>query len=280
LIAYIGFVEIIKSTKFMEKKPFSPIGQENKKKDEYFNAPKDPDKGAITTSFLDDLAEFVTGEPIEEPRIDWTDDEFEINRKHQEEIETAFSRNYFPEERRHHQIKHKEISEYISNLMRGKVVLDLGCGVQAAGYRIADYAKAEKYIGVEKNFGRTAFNRTSQVATADSIPFDIIQQDMIGYVQDRSNKADVVLLVGIDLIIIPKYKWDSLLQGLHEILSEDGRLLVGGGFEKPFDLIEKYFEGDPALEDIEQKFMTITQRGLSTIPTIWKKKRKEKTAGK
>ncbi|MBU1629574.1 hypothetical protein KKD88_00665, partial [Patescibacteria group bacterium] len=107
----------------MEKNPFSSISQE---KNGYFNAPKDPDKGAITTSFLDDLAEFVTGEPVEEPRIDWTDDEFEINRKHQNEIETAFSRNYFPEERRHHQIKHKEISEYISNLMRGKVVLDLG----------------------------------------------------------------------------------------------------------------------------------------------------------
>ncbi|MEK7181081.1 MAG: class I SAM-dependent methyltransferase [Patescibacteria group bacterium] len=234
----------------IEKEPFNTINPENKGASNLFDGPIDGKVGALKSAYLKSLAELVTGEPIQELSIE-------------EEPERTIESD-------HHYPKNEEISKYFSTLMKDKIVLDLGCGVQVTGYKIANFSDAKKYIGVEKHFAKTAFERTSQVTTPDSTPFEIAQQDMIDYVQDRSHKADIVILVGIDLIIIPEYQWERLIKGIHEIISEDGRLLIGGGgTTKPWDLIEKYFTKDNSLEEIERKN---TDLMFAMLPSVWKKR--------
>ena len=225
------------------------IRSDSAEKDNLFDAQIDERVGALKTAYLKNLTELVTGELIPELSL-------------AEEPQRTIESN-------HHYPKNKEISEYFSNLMKDKTILDLGCGVQATGYKIADYSKAKKYIGVEKHFGKTASERTSRDATVDSVPFEIVQKDMVDYVKDRSHTADVVILVGIDLYIIPEHRWQDLLQGISGIMPDNGRLIIGGGAEKPWDLIEKYFSKDDGLDAIERKDSSLV---YADLPSIWKKK--------
>lgn len=214
-----------------------------------FDTSIDGKVGALKSAYLKNLAELVTGKSIEE-----LSDE--------EEPDRIIGSNY-------HYPRNKEVSEYFSGLMKDRVVLDLGCGVQATGYIIADSSKAKKYVGVEKNFGKTALERISLAAIGNSTPFEVIQEDMLNYVQDPSHKADIIILVGVDLVIIPERHWQILLQGIHKTMTENGRLLIGGGSTKPWNVIEKYFTKDDSLEEIERKDMNLMSAGL---PSIWKKR--------
>jgi len=233
----------------MKKESRNIPNPDNKDQSNLFDGPIDERVGALKSAYLKDLAELVTGEPI---------DDLSIEEEPDRTIESD-----------HHHPKNEAISDFFSSLMEDKVVLDLGSGVQATGYKIANFTHAQKYIGVEKHFGKTSLERTSQAASEGTIPFEIVQQDMVDYVQDSSHKADVVILVGVDLIIIPEHQWESLLQGIHEILSDGGRLLIGGGTEKPWSLIRQYFVKDDTLEQIERKSKELM---FANIPSVWKKK--------
>ncbi|MFA6043213.1 MAG: class I SAM-dependent methyltransferase [Patescibacteria group bacterium] len=226
---------------------FKAPEEEGKKESSFFDAPMDEKVGALKTTYLKDLAELVTGEAVPELTKEEDPNAYEID---------------------HHYAKDEIIAEYFSRLMKDKVVLDLGCGVQTTGYKIANFSHAKEYIGVEKHFGKSAFEKTAETAAGESTPFQIVQQDMVEYVQDQSHSADVIFLVGVDLIIIPENEWERLLQGIHQTLTEDGRLLIGGGMGKPWQTIEKYFVQDASLDEVKAK----PEYMLTWIPSVWKKR--------
>lgn len=233
----------------MQKEPDISITSKEHNKRDLFDGPINENIGALKTAYLARLTELITGQLVPELSTD-------------DEPDRTF-------EWAHHYSQNKEVSDYFAHLMKDKMVLDLGCGVQATGYRIACFSKAKEYIGVEKHFGKTAFDRTSLLARSDSVPFEIIQQDMIEYVQDRSHRADIILLAGIDLIIVPEHQWQRLLYGIHQMISEEGRLCIAGGGAKPWNMIEKYFMRDTELEEIQSQSPEL----LSTVlPSIWKKR--------
>ncbi|KKP43366.1 MAG: hypothetical protein UR31_C0007G0010 [Parcubacteria group bacterium GW2011_GWA2_33_14] len=165
-------------------------------------------------------------------------------------------------------LRNEGVSSYFSNLMNGKVVLDLGCGEKAYGYKISDFAKAKEYMGVEKYFAKSAFQRASSELYAGKIPFEIIQEDMVDYVRGE-HKADVVILVGIDTLIIPLDQWEYLLKRIYENLSDDGSLIMGGGVGQPKKIVEKYFKKEGTLDGILD---TIKDAKYMQIPSVWKKK--------
>lgn len=209
---------------------------------------------STSTGYMRSLAECVTGEP--EP-VDYS----------------SVTLMMFTENPRNHEKRNEAISVHITEMISGKIVLDLGCGVLGSGYRIAKFAKAKKYTGVEEYHAASTYKDTSAIASPE-VPFEIFQQDMLYFVGDHAHSADIVFLVGIDEIVFPRY-WPDLLENIYNRLSENGRVLIGGGWTKPWDWIDRYFEIDRTflkIHEEEARAKRISSYADMFLPNVFKKK--------
>lgn len=182
-------------------------------------------ESAYQTPYLKETVEMVTGErisalpPSEAPDLyqfgdTWT--------KQHEEKDEAMSLRY-------------------QEALKGKKVLDLGCGAQALGYKLANYCQAESYTGVEKNFAKRAARKLHQVSKS-GIPYELVQADLRSYLENPDVRANVVIFTGIDPTLVPAQDWDAILNNLVRVVGNDGLLLIGGGVGIPWDKINQRFE--------------------------------------
>jgi SAM-dependent methyltransferase len=209
----------------------------------YFDTENDSEFGAHTTSYLSFLEEKVTGE------------------KAKDEYDNLY--NEYPAE------KNERLEEYFKGVLKNKKVLDLGCGIYANGYNISSHCEAFHYTGVEKFFAKTAYQEIKRISsTKPSIPFELVQEDMLEYlkvIKDKSN--DVIFLSGIDVLIIHYEQWYELMKEIHRTLVDDGVLILGGGAQKNNDAINKYFQRS---NELDLMFDDIVQKEFA--PSIFRKK--------
>jgi SAM-dependent methyltransferase len=215
--------------------------------------------------FLDDAAEIVTGEKLEQ-----------ISSEVQRRFVIGIEGDYF--NKTHYGEKNEAISDYFKGIFNQANVLDLGCGVQGAGYKIANFSNAKRYVGVEKNFGKTAFEAIASRAK-NNTPFEIIQDDMFHYLTSSEENFDLILLVGIDSSIVPTDKLREVIKMINQKLNENGKLLTSGAIK---DLAEakKIFEIDPDYKRVIQENTSKLSlknkdgqriEGKPMLPIVWRK---------
>ncbi|MFA6446026.1 MAG: class I SAM-dependent methyltransferase [Candidatus Paceibacterota bacterium] len=190
-------------------------------------------RGDFGTGYLQILSEAVTGRKIS----DWIIQQSEPHT-------TMIS----------HSEMEEQISVYLKGLFEGKRILDLGCGTQSAGFRIASFVGAKEYIGVEKNRAKTADENIKE--DGPDIPYKIEQDDMLTFLEKAENNSfGVVFLVGIDWNIIPDIEyWKKLESQILRVLSENGYLLVGGSYlSYPEEVFKKDFTLDETYKDAVAK---------------------------
>ena len=148
-----------------------------------------------------------------------------------------------------HAEKNEPVSEYLKNIFKDKKILELGCGTQTSGVRIAQYVGAKEYVGVESNKAKTAKDNIPEEAIV--VPHQIVQADMLDFLRSAGEGSfDVVFLVGIDehIIEVPG-DWKALGVLIPRVLSEGGYLLAGGNkyFPYPAHIFESAFSLDEIL---------------------------------
>jgi hypothetical protein len=201
-----------------------------------------------TLGYIRSLAECVTGEP--EPR-DW------------DAVLSHMS---------HHENQNPAISAYVCRLLKGKVVLDLGCGVLGSGYHIAKFAGAKKYIAVEKHYKHYAEVAIGKISTPD-VPHEIVEGAMVNYVRYDKPSADAVFLVGIDELVVHPWRWGDLMEGAYGLLPDEGCIFIGGGWTKLWSWIDHYFERDEVFEQIVgQETEHLSSYAQINFVSIFKKK--------
>lgn len=215
--------------------------------------------------FLDDATEIITGQKFKP-------------------ISSEILRRFviWPEEiyfnRPYHGEKNEAVSAYFKKFFNQANVLDLGCGVQAAGYKIANFSNAKRYIGVEKNFGRTAFEAVASEAKHNT-PFQIVQDGMLHYLKSSQENFEVILLVGVDTSIVRTPELREVLKMINQKLTDDGRLLTSRAIE---DIQEnkEMFEIDPDYEKLVRENaanLVLKDKdgkkieGNPMLPIVWRK---------
>jgi hypothetical protein len=169
----------------------------------------------------------------------------------------------------------QEVSDYFKGILVDKEVLDLGAGKEGVTYNLANFCEAAKYIGIEKNFAKSAYRNTKYFANEAEkpIPFKIIQQGMLEYLEASPAKHDVIFLMGVDINIIPQNQWKRLMELISGHLNDGGLVIMGGGAEKPFEIIENYFVKDEETETRLDKTVKKDKGQFIDFPNILFKKK-------
>jgi hypothetical protein len=205
----------VRTPKNSETEEFKPASSRDNMIDE-----QEHFDGAYITSYFDGLEQMVTGHQT----------------KGANELGSTSQMNYG---------RNEKVENLFREMIKGKDVVDLGCGVCASGYNISDHCEAKSYVGVEKFFSKDAEAEIKKLAKFDdSTPFQIVPEDMVRFARELPrDSVGVVFLVGVDKNILPSdYDWEDMMKGIHSALKKDGYLIMGGGGMKPWRIIFKYFE--------------------------------------
>ncbi len=115
------------------------------------------------------------------------------------------------------------IEAEIRSIFAGASVLDCGAGVQGAGYALASLGPAEKYLGLDMWFPKSAADRCAAIESTTQ--WAIEQVHVQRFLAQTSRRFDVVLLCGI-LDLIPQTEQPDLFQNLLRVTAPDGAILT------------------------------------------------------
>lgn len=189
-----------------------------------FNTPlvdkeMDRDGEHITFSFTDELAREITGHSFfsyeakakneSEERLDWADRYDEKTIK-------------------------EEVRDFFKSSIEGEAVLDLGSGVFANGYLIADALNAKEYVGVEMNYPEIASKRCGLLN--GETPFLIVQADLMDVLAEMiktNQKVKTIIFSGIDNYSnTGGSSISSMWERLVKVLDDEGILIIGGNIDQ------------------------------------------------
>lgn len=156
-------------------------------------------------------------------------------------------------------------------LVRGGLVVDLGCGISGEGYAICDFLGAKAYLGNELNFSQSADRNLREMR--GQVPFRIVQSDMGDFLRNFSSKswkAKAIFFSGIDK---HSYRGSDpywvLYSLMDQSLEEGGHVVIAGNLRGyNLDLIKNHFE---FVEEIREPWGS-----MPNITQIYRKKQNDK----
>jgi hypothetical protein len=145
-------------------------------------------------------------------------------------------------------------------LVRGGLVVDLGCGASGEGYAICDVLGARAYLGNEAFFAESADRNLREMK--GQVPFKIVQSDMGGFLRKFNEmpwKARAIIFSGIDNeSYIGNYPYSALYSMMAKSLEEKGKVLVAGNFGwLDLDSMKTHFE---LVDEMQENLGSIPDR--------------------
>lgn len=235
---------------------------------------RSPEPGAVPTSYAENFCQRLLG-PVELPHYNRAAAGYPLVAEIQGSYGDEWGDVEMPERKGQGLARNEAVAAYVLPLFRGAHVLDLGCGVQGCGYRVADAAGAASYTGIELYFAKTAAHNLD--AAKGALPYVLEQVDLMAHLEravGEGRKAGVILALGVDEIIVPSYKWPHLTELAEAVLAKGGALLVGGGIGPNWQALEQTFTRDSVFDRIIQAEMAEKRLSVFLDPgfTIMRRK--------
>jgi ubiquinone/menaquinone biosynthesis C-methylase UbiE len=113
--------------------------------------------------------------------------------------------------------------------IQGQTVVDIGCGNNSFGAKIAQNCGFDAYVGVEKNL-ESSMNKTNWGLT---MPAVYVNEDMLTFLRRLPSESVSVMANGIDNFIITGEYRENVVEEIERVLSPKGLFLTDGELKVP-----------------------------------------------
>lgn len=142
--------------------------------------------------------------------------------------------------------------------LREQVLVDLGAGAHADGFRIAQAAEARAYIGVEPHFARGLYERLQDVVpNADlGVLASISNDHMLAFLKRLPPDSVSVLIAGIDDFVVRDQSYlKQVGREIARVLHPDGAYISDRNFIRP--------TGDQRIRQVGEGLLGVSKRNIA-----------------
>lgn len=130
--------------------------------------------------------------------------------------------------------KYESVLNKLRELFKGRVLVDLGTGVNDGGYRIAGLLGCSGYVAVEPNYFKNLsnllgggrdytlcdndylLNRLPDRSKLNNLPFSIVKEDALSFLLSMEDNSACIFSSGMDKIIV---KDDKYIERVNDLIS-------------------------------------------------------------